>query len=92
VLDPRIKKGGGDYESIVGYISTDWSQYDDGSFSLEVPPNATAHIHLPAGSGARIQESGRDLGERTDLRFINRSGHEAIFETWSGTYRFTVRS
>ena len=44
LLDPRVRKGGGDYDSVMGRISTDWSLAPDGSFTYEVtvPSNATA--------------------------------------------------
>ncbi|WP_116810910.1 family 78 glycoside hydrolase catalytic domain [Steroidobacter cummioxidans] len=92
VLDPRVKTGGGDYDSIMGRISTDWSQNSDGSFSLDVriPANTTARIHLPASLKNRIQEGrGKGAGRR-DLRPISRTHNEAVFEVGSGSYTFHV--
>jgi alpha-L-rhamnosidase len=92
VLDARLKRGGGDYDSVMGRISTDWAQNADGSFSLKVhvPANASARVHLPASMDARIQEGRLDIVGRRDLRVIERSAREAIIETGSGTYAFVV--
>ena len=60
-LDARVKRGGGDYDSIVGRISTDWKMASNGHFTLEVtlPANTTAQVHLPARRNGRIEEGGR---------------------------------
>lgn len=91
-LDPRVRSGGGDYDSIMGRISTDWSQNIDGSFTLDVkiPANTTARIHLPASLNNRIQEGRREVTGRKDLRLVNRSNSEAVFEVGSGSYTFRV--
>jgi alpha-L-rhamnosidase len=92
VLDSRVKRGGGDYDSIMGRISTDWAQHADGEFSLSVsiPANTSARIHLPARLGARIQEGRRDISQSGDVRLIHHSHHQAIIAVGSGAYRFRV--
>lgn len=92
-LDPRLKKGGGDYDSIMGRISTDWSQNGDGRFLLDVriPANTSARIHLPAAPFARVQEGRLDISGRKDVHWVSRSGDEAVLEVGSGLYRFTVQ-
>ncbi|MBI4166538.1 MAG: family 78 glycoside hydrolase catalytic domain [Acidobacteria bacterium] len=93
VLDPRVKKGGGDYDSVMGRVSTDWTQGSDGSFTLEatIPANTTAHIHLPARRDSRIEEGGKEISHRNDMRIVDRLDHEAVIELGSGSYRFIVR-
>jgi alpha-L-rhamnosidase len=92
VLDPRIKRGGGTYDSIMGRIATDWTRDSRGSFSLKVqiPANTSAHVHLPAAAGAHIKESRRDIRARRDLRLIQRSSGEAVIRVGSGSYAFFV--
>jgi alpha-L-rhamnosidase len=92
VLDPRVKQGGGDYDSIMGRISTDWSQNVDGSFSLDVslPANTTALIHLPSRRKSRIEEGRKTIEHRPDLRIAERSDHETVISVGSGTYQFKV--
>ena len=91
--DPRVKKGGGDYDSVMGRISTDWIQAPDGSFMLDVtiPANATAHIHLPAQRNSWIEEGGKEISLCEDMRVLKRFDHEAVIEVGSGRYRFLVR-
>lgn len=93
-LDSRVKTGGGDYDSIMGRISTDWAQHADGGFSLKVriPANTTARIHLPAALSRRIQEGRREVAGREDLRLISRTDNEALFEVGSGAYTFRVEA
>jgi alpha-L-rhamnosidase len=92
LLDPRIRKGGGDYDSIMGRISTDWAQLSRGGFTLEVsvPANAIARIHLPATKGSRIREGRKDLAGRGDLQLLNYSDREAVIQVGSGKYHFAV--
>jgi alpha-L-rhamnosidase len=91
LLDPRVKHGGADYDSILGRISTDWTQTRDGRFTLDVtiPANCSAHIHLPAHHTSRIEEGGRDIREREDLRILQRSDREVVVAVGSGRYQFT---
>jgi alpha-L-rhamnosidase len=92
-LDPRVKRGGGDYDSVMGRISTDWTQTPDGGFTLEatVPSNATARIHLPARRISRIEEDEEEISHRPDIRVLSRCDHEVVIEVGSGRYRFVVQ-
>jgi alpha-L-rhamnosidase len=91
ILDPRLRRGGGEYDSVRGRISTDWRQHGDGSFSLKVtvPANTLARVHLPATPTSRIQER-LGLAGRTDLKSAQRSASEAVFYVGSGSYDFIV--
>jgi alpha-L-rhamnosidase len=59
VLDPRVRKAGADYDSVLGRISTDWTWAPGETFelSLTVPPNAVAHVALPAHLGGAAERS-----------------------------------
>jgi alpha-L-rhamnosidase len=91
VMDARVTRAGGDYDSLMGRISTDWSR-EDNRFSLEVsiPTNSSARIHLPASLRARIEESDRELDRCKDLRVVDRGDSEAVLDVGSGRYRFSV--
>jgi alpha-L-rhamnosidase len=93
VRDERVRKGGGDYDSIMGRISTQWWHHTDGGFSLRVtvPANTTARIHLPAAAGKQITESGSDISSSEDLRLLSRSASETVLEVGSGSYQFVSR-
>ena len=56
VLDPRLRRAGADYDSVVGRISTDWDWEPGASYrlSVTVPPNASARVRLPADLGRQL--------------------------------------
>jgi alpha-L-rhamnosidase len=56
-LDPRVRRAGADYESVLGRISTDWTWTPGEAFELKltVPPNAVAHVDLPAHLGREAE-------------------------------------
>jgi len=57
VLDPRLRRAGADYDSMLGRISTDWDWDLGNTFRLTatIPPNATARLRLPAQLGRRVE-------------------------------------
>jgi alpha-L-rhamnosidase len=63
VLDPRVRKAGADYDSVLGRISTDWTWEPGGTFELRltVPPNATARVALPFIEGSQEFGSGQHV-------------------------------
>lgn len=95
---PLVSRGGGDFDSVMGRISVDWTQSSDEGFSMTVtiPANATARIHLPARLTSRITEGGRDTEGRRDIsalkeiRLLERLEREAVLEVGSGSYSFAV--
>ncbi|HKD47885.1 MAG TPA: family 78 glycoside hydrolase catalytic domain [Rhizomicrobium sp.] len=92
VLDARVKSGGGDYDSILGRLATDWSQGPNGEFSMKVSvaPNAKARIHLPTMPGATIRESGISITANPDIRLISSDSAATVLEVGSGNYNFAV--
>lgn len=90
LVDPRISSAGGDYDSTMGRISTDWSQLADGGFRIQVtiPPNATARIYIPAPSTTRIFESGRDIHDHNDISVLSRTDTHFVVQVGSGAYDF----
>jgi alpha-L-rhamnosidase len=90
-LDPRVKAGGADYESVLGRISTRWRQGDAGlSLDLTVPPNATAEVRLPGYSSEAVREGGRATAGRAGVKPIKAAAGEVAFEVGSGSYKFVV--
>ena len=92
VLDSRVKRGGGDFDSIMGRISTDWIQYKAGAFSMSVtlPANTSGVVHLPARSSAVIREGHLSVSKRKDIKVVTRSELEVVLAVASGSYRFWV--
>jgi alpha-L-rhamnosidase len=90
-LDPRVKAGGGDYESVLGRISTRWRQGDAGlSLDLTVPPNALAEVRLPAPGIEAVREGGRAINARGGMKPLKAAAGEVAFEVGSGSYSLVV--
>jgi alpha-L-rhamnosidase len=92
MLDPRVKGGGGQYDSVLGRIATRWRQEDNRGFRLDltVPPNSTAIVYLPATHASRITEGRRSIARIPATKHVTRTNVQAIIEVGSGTYRFAV--
>jgi hypothetical protein len=95
VLKPQVVDGiewvRGEYRSPRGRVASSWRREPNGLvLEVEVPVNATAEVHLPADTEARIRESGRPLEGREDVRVTSRSAREAVVAVGSGRYRFEV--
>jgi alpha-L-rhamnosidase len=84
VLDPRVRRAGADYDSVLGRISSDWTWTPGGEFrlSLTVPPNARARVVLPAMLGTDMAFEGK----------IARAGDGLALEAGSGAHIVTVRA
>jgi alpha-L-rhamnosidase len=83
--DSRITSAKGEYNSIYGRVSMEWSTASDGRFQLKVtiPANTMADVYLPANPGASAFKDGEKLDvEAHDGAFIVQVG--------SGAYTFEV--
>ena len=79
------------HDSPFGAIISEWSM-KEGRFvwSVTVPPNTTATVHIPTKDRASITESGRRTDGRDDL--TPRAGHDGyvVYELGSGAYDFSA--
>ena len=84
-LDPKVTSAKGEYDSVYGKISTEWTNPVAGPFklNLRIPANTSAVVYLPAKQNAHVFEGGKKIEatERDGLFFI---------EVGSGTYEFEV--
>lgn len=73
-----------------GMIVSEWRQ-DEGraSLTITVPANSTAVVHIPAADPASIIESNTPAAEAPAVKLQHLTGNETVYETGSGTYRFT---
>ncbi|WP_447910203.1 family 78 glycoside hydrolase catalytic domain [Brevundimonas bullata] len=94
VLDARVPRGGGDYDSILGRITTDWELKPDGGFDLHlvVPTNSRAEVRLPARSADHVRENGRPLSQTDGVVVRGMDGGRLVLEVGSGDYRFLSRA
>ncbi|EGF89643.1 alfa-L-rhamnosidase [Asticcacaulis biprosthecium C19] len=87
VLDGRVKTGGGDYDSVLGRISTEWDQGEGGfSLKLTVPANAVAEVVLPGNS---VTEGGKSLPR--EVKVLSRKDGKIALEVGSGEYMFVSK-
>ena len=92
VLDARVRKGGGDYDSVQGRITTEWAQTSGGfEARIVVPTNSRAEIRLPAASLDAVRERGRPLEGIEGLTIKGFENGRAIIEAGSGEWTFATR-
>jgi hypothetical protein len=72
------------YRSIRGDVACRWRK-QGGQLRIEVrvPVNASAHVHVPANARAEVTDDG--------AHFLRVEPGRVVYETGSGTYRFSVR-
>jgi alpha-L-rhamnosidase len=86
----------GAFESVYGRITVAWRiKPGRATLTLNVPPNVTAEVWLPArtggnasGAAAEIQESGTPLAKAVGVKMIEKKEGATVVETGSGDYRF----
>jgi alpha-L-rhamnosidase len=85
LLDARITKARGEYESVYGKIVSDWEGSPAGPFTLKatIPPNASAKVFLPSFANARVMQDGRPASAKKE-------GDSYVIEVGSGSYVFEV--
>ena len=78
------------YDSVCGRIVCEW-RVRDGRFELtvEVPPNTTATVFLPAASADKVTENGKPASKAEGVRFLRFERNRAVYEVGSGRYNFT---
>jgi alpha-L-rhamnosidase len=77
------------HRSLYGPIGSEW-KIASGAFvwSVEVPPNATATIYVPAKDASAVIEGTRPAVEAKGVRFLRMEGAAAVYSIGSGTYVF----
>jgi alpha-L-rhamnosidase len=85
-FDGSMPHASGEYDSIYGKISTDWTSDSGKSMALRVtiPANTSATIYLPAIPNTQILESGKPFDTREE-----NGAH--IVEIGSGSYDFEIK-
>lgn len=88
-----IREAQTSYRSPYGRIHTDWKQ-NANCFEqyVEIPPNSSACIYLPASSTAQISESGLPLDKAPGITVVGQEGDRVVIKAGSGNYRFLIRS
>jgi alpha-L-rhamnosidase len=79
------------YHSIYGDIRAEWKN-ENGKFvyEVQVPPNTTADVWLPAQDESAISESGTELDKLKDVKILKSADGKIIVNLGSGIYHFEV--
>ncbi len=74
-----------------GRVAVGW-KIEDGTFSLdvEVPPNTTAEVWVPARAASAVREGGRALDQAGGVRVLRQDGDRVVVEVGSGRYAFST--
>ena len=79
------------YNSVRGRILSNWRR--DGArleLEVEIPPNTTALVHLPAQQLEQVKESGRPVAQAPGVEFVRADRGRMIFRVGSGRYVFAA--
>jgi hypothetical protein len=77
------------YDSVRGKISSHWKR-DGEKFTLEVeiPPNTTATVFIPAKPNTKVTESDKSLDHSTGVKLLRDESDRKVVTIESGRYRF----
>jgi alpha-L-rhamnosidase len=77
------------HQTMYGRLSSAWTQRDGGfELAIEVPPNTTASVRLPAAKTAAVTEGGNPLAAGNGVGGIRQEDGAVLVEVGSGAYRF----
>jgi len=80
------------YPTMYGEVAIEWRQKDrEIVLELQVPPNTTATVCLPALNPEQVRESGKSIANAEGVSFAGMKDGRAMIETGAGKYRFTVK-
>lgn len=76
-------------KTVRGTIVSEWEQQDGKALlKVTIPANCVADVHLPAGEGTDITESGASVADADGVVQLSGGAGASIFAVGSGTYRF----
>jgi alpha-L-rhamnosidase len=77
------------YQSIMGPVVSNWEKNGDSlTMNVEIPPNATATVYVPAKSEKSIFEDGHSLNDSEGITFLKMENGRAVLNVLSGSYHF----
>jgi alpha-L-rhamnosidase len=94
VMKPIVPAGldfvNASYKSPYGVIKSSWkNSVDKFVWSLTIPANTTAVIHIPANNPDEVLVNGKPVSGNNSLQFIKLDKGAAVFAVPSGSYTFT---
>lgn len=77
------------FQSPSGTIASNWRLDGDRLLlDVEIPPNTSAEVHVPARDTAGVTEGGQPVSEARGIRFLRMEGGAAVYRVGSGRYAF----
>jgi alpha-L-rhamnosidase len=78
------------YRTMHGEIVSDWRRAGDKlTWSVHIPPNTTARVHIPSEPETNVTESGAPIEKAEGIHVIGRENRFLVCEAGSGDYTFT---
>lgn len=78
-----------EYNSIYGKISSEWKLKNENLYlNVEIPPNTTATVFVPATDIKHVTEIGEKTKDKKSALFVKMKKSAAVFEIGSGKYKF----
>jgi alpha-L-rhamnosidase len=80
------------HRSPYGLIASEWrKQGGKLIWTVEIPANTTATLHVPAKALSAITESGKPIGKATGVRFVANGTDRVLLSAGSGQYHFVIQ-
>lgn len=77
------------YDSIRGPIRSAWKLQPEGfRLEVEIPPNTTAAVYVPAEDPAAVREGGGPAADAPGVAFVEMKNGAAVYRVGSGNYVF----
>jgi hypothetical protein len=87
----EIKQVSVSYGSMQGWIKTAWKNEKGFELDVEIPANSTAQVEIPAGMQDKVFESGKLIGQDTNIKIVSRKADLLVVAIGSGSYHFKVQ-
>jgi len=87
----NLQNASADYETNYGKISSHWKVAKDTVLlDVEIPPNTTATIYIPAQNGDAVTENGKPLADGPGIETADTGEHYMVTKVGSGLYHFST--
>jgi len=75
--------------SYYGTMVCNWARSGTiGTFDIEIPPNTTARVYIPAGDVNDVREGGNPVAQAKGVTYLEKRGSYVVFAVESGAYQF----
>jgi alpha-L-rhamnosidase len=79
-------------QTMYGKLASEWKiDNDNTSFDIEIPPNTTADLYLPASNADMVTEGGKSLSAVQDVKIIGMKDGYLQLQLGSGIYHFSSK-